>query len=259
MLKSRSDDGSDPTTQYFRRGSAASRMSPSDLPKNWCAACATCISAGSSRRFHRRHANWCSRWRRAPGGGAEHLVRIRISRPSLWRSRSEWSTAEPPGRTLPWVLPGLEEGGCCRLRDAAADHCVLPVIAVPVRSSSSSAPRGVLLRASRGAVVLSRRARGTGLRYRRAGDDLRSARFRVCWKASAGRRRRQGQCHRARVTQFPATGMAGRRVRSERHACVSAGADDAPSDTSEQHHVLHCNGPLAGSEVRDEFQSVNCM
>src|SRR5213593_4677918 len=33
MLKSRSDDGSDPQIEYFRRGSAASGMGPSDNPK----------------------------------------------------------------------------------------------------------------------------------------------------------------------------------------------------------------------------------
>ena len=38
MIKSRSDDGSDPKTEYFRRGSAASRLVPADNPREYCAA-----------------------------------------------------------------------------------------------------------------------------------------------------------------------------------------------------------------------------
>jgi sugar/nucleoside kinase (ribokinase family) len=50
MLKSRANDASDPTVEYFRRGSAASALSPPTSTSRAFSARATCTSPASRRR-----------------------------------------------------------------------------------------------------------------------------------------------------------------------------------------------------------------
>jgi 2-dehydro-3-deoxygluconokinase len=111
MLKSRSDDGSDPAIQYFRRGSAASRLGAADNPRAYCAA---------SRHLHltgifvavspttREMVFELAADARAAGRSVSFDPNLR---PSLWRSTGEMvECLNRLASFSDWVLPGLEEG-----------------------------------------------------------------------------------------------------------------------------------------------------
>ncbi len=118
MLKSRSDDGSDPATQYFRRGSAASRMGPADIPDSWCAASRhlhltgvfAAVSPTTRELVFRMAAD-----ARAAGRSVSFDPNLR---PALWRSQSEMvDCLNRLASHGDWVLPGLEEGRLLPGRD----------------------------------------------------------------------------------------------------------------------------------------------
>jgi len=111
MLKSRSDDGSDPRTEYFRRGSAASRLGAADNPRAYCA---------TSRHLHltgifpavssdtRALAFDLAADARAAGRTVSFDPNLR---PSLWRSQGDMVACLNRLAALSdWVLPGLAEG-----------------------------------------------------------------------------------------------------------------------------------------------------
>ncbi len=111
MLKSRSDDGSDPATQYFRRGSAASRIGPADNPKAWCAASRhlhltgifVAVSSSTRELVLEMAAD-----ARAAGRTISFDPNLR---PALWPSKGEMIDCLNHLASLSdWVLPGLEEG-----------------------------------------------------------------------------------------------------------------------------------------------------
>ncbi len=111
MLKSRSDDGSDPQIEYFRRGSAASRMQASELQADCCASARhlhlTGIFVGVSPTTHALVFELAAQARKAG---------LTISfdpnlRPALWPSKAEMIDCMNRLAALSdWVLPGLEEG-----------------------------------------------------------------------------------------------------------------------------------------------------
>lgn len=124
MLKSRNDDGSDPQIQYVRRGSAASRMQASDLPRAYC---------GSARHLHltgifvgvspttRALVFEMAALARASGQSVSFDPNLR---PALWRSQAEMvECLNRLSSFSDWVLPGLEEGrvltGCESPEDIA--------------------------------------------------------------------------------------------------------------------------------------------
>lgn len=125
MLKSRSDDGSDPATEYFRRGSAASQLGAADHPAAYCAA---------SRHLHlsgvfaavspttRELAFEMARQARAAGRTVSFDPNLR---PALWPSQAEMvDCLNRLASQSDWVLPGLEEGrlltGLASAREIAA-------------------------------------------------------------------------------------------------------------------------------------------
>ena len=111
MLKSRSDDGSDPQIEYFRRGSAASRLAPAELPRDYCAAARHLHLTGifvavspSTREFVFALAQ------QARGAGLSISFDPNL-RPSLWPDRHEMvECLNALASTSDWILPGLEEG-----------------------------------------------------------------------------------------------------------------------------------------------------
>ena len=118
MLKSRSDDGSDPQVEYFRRGSAASRLGPAANPRGYCAA---------SRHLHltgifvalspstRELVFELAADARAAGRSVSFDPNLR---PSLWRSQAEMVECLNRLASLgDWVLPGLQEGRLLTGRD----------------------------------------------------------------------------------------------------------------------------------------------
>lgn len=111
MLKSRSDDGSDPQIEYFRRGSAASHLGADDVPRAACAGARHLHMTGifpavsaTTRAFVFALADTA----RAAGLSISFDPNLR---PSLWASREDM--VDCLGRLADkadWVLPGLEEG-----------------------------------------------------------------------------------------------------------------------------------------------------
>lgn len=111
MLKSRSDDGSDPAIEYFRSGSAASQLGPQDYPAAYCAGARHVHLTGiyiavsaSTREFVLRMAQ------EAREGGRSLSFDPNL-RPRLWRSQAEMvDTLNHLASLSQWVMPGLEEG-----------------------------------------------------------------------------------------------------------------------------------------------------
>ena len=120
MLKSRSDDGSDPRIEYFRRGSAASRLGPSEHHRAY---------SGASRHLHltgifvavspstRELVFELAADARAAGRSLSFDPNLR---PSLWRSQGEMiDCLNRLAAHADWVLPGLDEGRLLTGRDSA--------------------------------------------------------------------------------------------------------------------------------------------
>jgi 2-dehydro-3-deoxygluconokinase len=111
MLKSRSDDGSDPRTEYHRRGSAASALDAADLPHDALRAARHLHLTGifvavspSARAFLFALADAA----RAAGLTVSFDPNLR---PSLWPSTEAMvDCLDDLARRADWVLPGLEEG-----------------------------------------------------------------------------------------------------------------------------------------------------
>lgn len=122
MLKSRSDDGSDPRTEYFRRGSPASRLGAADVPQEACAAARHLHLSGvfaAVSATTREFVFALAATARKAGCTISFDPNLR---PSLWPSREDMvQTLERLSRLADWVLPGLEEGRLLtRHADAAA-------------------------------------------------------------------------------------------------------------------------------------------
>lgn len=119
MLKSRSDDGSDPRIEYFRRGSAASRMGPADHPRAYCAAArhlhltGIFVAVSATTRdlvFSLAHQA------RAAGRSLSFDPNLR---PGLWPSQAEMVRClNQLAACSDWVLPGLDEGRLLTGRDS---------------------------------------------------------------------------------------------------------------------------------------------
>lgn len=124
MLKSRTEDGSDPQVEYFRRGSAASRMTQDELDAAYCA---------GARHLHLTgiYVGVSPSTREAVFALAEQARRQGQSisfdpnlRPTLWRNRVEMvDCLNQLSAYCDCVMPGLAEGrvltGCDRAEDIA--------------------------------------------------------------------------------------------------------------------------------------------
>ena len=122
MLKSRSNDGSDPAIEYFRSGSAASRLGVHDYPAAYFAASRHLHLTGiymavspSTREFVFRAAQDAH----AAGRSLSFDPNLR---PRLWASRDEMvQTLNQLASLADWVLPGLEEGRILTGHERAED------------------------------------------------------------------------------------------------------------------------------------------
>ncbi len=119
MIKSRNDDGSDPKTEYFRRGSAASRLGVAHNPRAYCAASRhlhltgiyVAVSPSTRELVFELAAD-----ARAAGRSVSFDPNLR---PTLWRTQAEM--VECMNRLAgfsDWVLPGLAEGRLLTGRDS---------------------------------------------------------------------------------------------------------------------------------------------
>jgi dehydrogluconokinase len=110
QFKSLQLDGSDPTVEYFRRGSAASRMGVGDVPAELLNARhlhATGIPAALSDSMNMLSRQLMTRMR-----AAGHSVSFDPNlRPSLWPSQARMiEEINSLAALADWVLPGLAEG-----------------------------------------------------------------------------------------------------------------------------------------------------
>lgn len=111
VFKERAEDGADPHVEYFRRGSAASRLGPDD---------ANAVDFAAARHLHAtgippalssscRELSW-HMLDRARQAGASISFDPNL-RPSLWASEAEMrDTLNAMAGQADWVLPGLAEG-----------------------------------------------------------------------------------------------------------------------------------------------------
>lgn len=111
LFKARAEGGADPRVEYFRRGSAASRLSPDD---------ALSVDFGALRHLHAtgippavstscRELSW-HMLDNARAAGASISFDPNL-RPSLWASEAEMrETLNAMAARADWVLPGLAEG-----------------------------------------------------------------------------------------------------------------------------------------------------
>ena len=110
QLKSRADDGSDPVVEYFRRGSAASHLSPQSIVPGLLKARhlhATGIPPALSATAREMSFELMTRMREA-GRSVSFDPNLR---PSLWASPQQMITEINRLAALAhWVLPGLSEG-----------------------------------------------------------------------------------------------------------------------------------------------------
>ncbi|WP_077048371.1 sugar kinase [Pseudomonas sp. KK4] len=110
QLKSRTDDGDDPRVEYFRRGSAASHLSPQSIIPELLKARhlhATGIPPALSDTARQMSFELMTRMREA-GRSVSFDPNLR---PSLWASTQQMITEINRLAALAhWVLPGLSEG-----------------------------------------------------------------------------------------------------------------------------------------------------
>jgi len=122
QLKSMNPDGSDPRVEYFRRGSAASHLTPADFDPAFFLGARHLHATGippaisdSAREFSRRAMSEM----RAAGRSVSFDPNLR---PSLWPSRERMvAELNSLAELADWVLPGLEEGRLLTGRDSAHD------------------------------------------------------------------------------------------------------------------------------------------
>jgi sugar/nucleoside kinase (ribokinase family) len=118
MLKSRTDDGSDPRVEYFRRGSAASRMTVADLDGGYCAGARhlhlTGIYVGVSSTT-REMVFALAEQARQQGQSISFDPNLR---PTLWPSQAEMvDCLNQLSAYSHCVMPGLSEGRLLSGRD----------------------------------------------------------------------------------------------------------------------------------------------
>jgi dehydrogluconokinase len=150
QLKSRTEDGSDPAVEYFRRGSAASHLSPHSIVPQLLKARhlhATGIPPALSQTARQMSFELMTRMREA-GRSVSFDPNLR---PSLWASEQQMiSEINRLAALAHWVLPGLSEGrlltGCDDPADIAAFYLDQGAEAVAIKLG----PHGAYYRTQEG-------------------------------------------------------------------------------------------------------------
>ena len=119
MLKSRAVDGSDPKTEYFRRGSAASHLSLADNPRAYCAASRHLHVTGISVAISDSARELVFQMAADARAGGRTVSFDPNLRPSLWPSQQAMvDCLNRLAACSDWVLPGLAEGRLLTGRDS---------------------------------------------------------------------------------------------------------------------------------------------
>lgn len=111
QLKSRAENGTDPKVEYFRKGSAASHLSPEDFNPNYFGHARhlhlSGVAAALSPSSYALSAH-AAQWMREHGKTVSFDPNLR---PTLWNSEQEMvSQLNKLAFAADWVLPGLKEG-----------------------------------------------------------------------------------------------------------------------------------------------------
>ncbi|MEI2605791.1 sugar kinase [Erwinia aphidicola] len=144
QMKSRVDDGSDPLVEYFRKGSAASHLSPADFDSNYFASArhlhlsGVAAAISDSSLALSQHA---AREMKALGKTISFDPNLR---PVLWPSEAEMiKQLNGLAQYADWVLPGIKEGQILtgyQQPEAIADfYLAMGVQAVVIKTGSDGA------------------------------------------------------------------------------------------------------------------------
>lgn len=144
QMKSRVDDGSDPRVEYFRKGSAASHLSPADFDSDYFASArhlhlsGVAAAISDSSLALSQHA---ARKMKALGKTISFDPNLR---PVLWSSEAEMiKQLNGLAQYADWVLPGIKEGQILtgyQQPEAIADcYLAMGVQAVVIKTGSDGA------------------------------------------------------------------------------------------------------------------------
>lgn len=144
QLKSKTENGTDPIVEYFRKGSAASRLSVADFDCAYFTRARhlhlTGVAAGLSPESWELCAH-AARWMREQGKTISFDPNIR---PVLWRSEKEMVTKlNQLACMADWVMPGLKEGaqltGCTHPEAIADFYLASGVSLVVIKAGENGA------------------------------------------------------------------------------------------------------------------------
>jgi len=111
LLKSRADDGSDPKVEYFRRGSAASRLSWADWNAEYALSARHLHASGVAAAVSASSYDFAGRVLDEMRRAGRTISFDPNLRPSLWPSREVMvEKLNALAVKANWVLPGLAEG-----------------------------------------------------------------------------------------------------------------------------------------------------
>lgn len=111
QLKAKTENGTDPIVEYFRKGSAASRLSIADFDEDYFGGARhlhlSGVAAALSPESYGLAAH-AARWMKQQGKTVSFDPNLR---PVLWRSRAEMvAQLNRLAFSADWVLPGIKEG-----------------------------------------------------------------------------------------------------------------------------------------------------
>lgn len=111
QLKSKNDDGSDPTVEYFRRGSAASHLSIDDFKRDYVLGARHLHLSGVGPAISASSRELAFTLARAMREAGRTISFDPNLRPTLWGSEAEMvATLNELASYADWVLPGVNEG-----------------------------------------------------------------------------------------------------------------------------------------------------
>jgi len=111
MIKGRVSDGSDPPTEYHRRGSAASHMGPGDIDQPWLLSARHLHATGVFAAVSASTLSLAQESMDLMRGAGRTVSFDPNLRPALWATPEHMRDAiNDLAARADWVLPGLEEG-----------------------------------------------------------------------------------------------------------------------------------------------------
>lgn len=144
QMKSRVDDGSDPLVEYFRKGSAASHLSPADFDRDYFASARHLHLSGVAAAISDSSLALSQHAAREMKALDKTISFDPNLRPVLWSSEAEMiKQLNGLAQYADWVLPGIKEGQILtgyQQPEAIADfYLAMGVQAVVIKTGSDGA------------------------------------------------------------------------------------------------------------------------